>query len=94
MPAPFAVELLPQDPATGRRLVQLHFYAAGAPDIGRHVAFRDHPNARPDVARACEAEKQRCRGIHSGDSHAYSDCKSAWIRRFEREALAWAGRGR
>lgn len=76
------------DPATGRRLVQLHCYQDGSPDIARHLAFRDYLRERPDVARAYAQEKARCQSLHAHDSHAYGDCKSAWIRKTEVEALA------
>jgi GrpB-like predicted nucleotidyltransferase (UPF0157 family) len=75
------------DPATSRRLVQLHCYQQGSPAIERHVAFRDYLRAHPEIAAAYDAEKERCRERHPADSHAYTDCKDAWIRSIEREAV-------
>jgi GrpB-like predicted nucleotidyltransferase (UPF0157 family) len=75
------------DPATGRRTVQLHAYLMGSPEIARHLAFRDFLRAHSDVAQAYDIEKARCRDLHPLDSHAYSDCKCDWIRRIEAAAL-------
>lgn len=76
------------DPGNGRRLVQLHGYAQGSPEIERHLAFRAHLRKRPDVARAYEQEKQRCARLHPEDSYVYSTCKHDWIKAVEAQALA------
>ncbi len=76
-------------PIDGRREVQAHVFALGSPHIGRHMAFRDYMRAHAAEARAYEAEKHRCRGLHPHDSHAYSEAKAAWVRAAEQRAMAW-----
>jgi GrpB-like predicted nucleotidyltransferase (UPF0157 family) len=73
----------------GIRAVQLHFFQANSPHAERHIAFRDYLRAHPAVAAAYENEKRRARDLHPNDSHAYTDEKSAWIRKTEAAALIW-----
>jgi GrpB-like predicted nucleotidyltransferase (UPF0157 family) len=73
---------------TNRRLIQLHCYAEGSPEITRHRAFRDYLRENPRIAAAYDQEKSRCQSLYPDDSHAYGDCKEAWIKKIEAEALA------
>lgn len=74
----------------GARVANVHAYAAGSPEITRHLAFRDYVRAHPAVAQAYDEEKARARALHPGDSYAYSDEKGAFVKRTEADALAWA----
>ena len=77
------------DPESGGRLFQVHCFADGSSEIVRHLAFRDYLIAHPTIAEDYSAEKLRCRNLHAQDSHAYGDCKSAWVSRTEIRALGF-----
>jgi GrpB-like predicted nucleotidyltransferase (UPF0157 family) len=80
------------DPVTGKRKYQLHCYAQEAAEVARHLAFRDYLRAHPAIARAYEAEKVRAAAVRSDDVLAYNAEKNDWIKRVEKDALAWYGR--
>lgn len=73
----------------GGRRVHVHAFAAGDPEIRRHLALRDYLRAHPEIARAYAAEKERAQSLHPEDSRAYSAEKSAWIMTQEAQALRW-----
>ncbi len=76
------------DDACGRRVLTLHAFAEGSDAILRHLAFHDYLRPHPAIAAVYEAEKRRCAALHADDPHHYTDCKNAWIRRVEAEAMA------
>jgi GrpB-like predicted nucleotidyltransferase (UPF0157 family) len=77
------------DPQTGRRAVQLHCYQDGSTEITRHLAFRNYLRAHPELAAEYDRVKAECQRRHPDNSHAYGDCKEAWIRNAEANALEW-----
>jgi len=77
------------DPDTGHRTVQLHFYEDGSTEIKRHLAFRNYLRAHPGLAAEYDRLKGECQRRHPDDSHAYGDCKEAWITNAEAIALEW-----
>jgi GrpB-like predicted nucleotidyltransferase (UPF0157 family) len=78
-----------RDGETGQRLFQLHCYQSGADEVPRHLAFRDYLLAHPAIAREYETEKMRAAAIRPHDVNAYNDEKNDWIKRVEKDALAW-----
>ena len=78
------------DRVTGKRRFQLHCYEAATPSIARHVVFRDYLCAHSAIAKEYEAEKIRAAALHPDDTLAYNAEKNGWIKKTERDALAWA----
>lgn len=76
----------------GVRTHQLHVFAAGSPEIGRHVDFRDYLRAFPEEAAAYAALKQDVAARCGDDVHAYTDGKTAFIRAAEHRAAVWRAR--
>lgn len=77
------------DPTTGKRAYQLHFYAHGSPEIDRHLAFPEFLRAHRTIAKEYEAEKIRAAALHPNNTHEYNDAKNDWIKRVEQDALRW-----
>jgi GrpB-like predicted nucleotidyltransferase (UPF0157 family) len=73
----------------GKRVAQLHIFAADDATVPRHLQFRDYLRAHPDEAAAYEREKLRAAALHPRDVNAYNDEKSAWIRACEKRAAAF-----
>lgn len=77
------------DPATGKRLFNIHFYQSDNPEVTRHLAFRDYLRAHPKIAKDYEAEKVRAAALQPDDVLLYNDEKNDWIKRVEKDALSW-----
>jgi GrpB-like predicted nucleotidyltransferase (UPF0157 family) len=78
------------DPQTGKRTIHVHFFATGASEIERHLAFRDYLRAHSEQARAYEAQKLAAAALHTDEMVAYSHAKSPWIKDCLERALVWA----
>lgn len=77
----------------GARTHHLHAFAAGAPEIHRHLDFRDYLRAFPIEAAAYAALKQSLVESCGSDMTAYSEGKTEFIRAVERRAAAWRDPG-
>ena len=76
----------------GTRTHQLHAFAAGSPEIQRHLDFRDYLRAFPGEAAAYAALKHDLAARCGSDMGAYSDGKTEFVRAVERRAAAWRQR--
>lgn len=75
--------------ADGIRTHQLHAFAAGSPEVQRHLDFRDYLRACPAAAAAYAALKQDLARRCGGDTRAYTDGKTAFVDAVEQRAAAW-----
>jgi GrpB-like predicted nucleotidyltransferase (UPF0157 family) len=76
----------------GTRTHQLHAFAAGSPEIQRHLDFRDYLRAFPAEAAAYAALKEGLAQRCGGDMGAYTEGKTEFIRAVERRASTWRQR--
>ncbi|MGR3503143.1 GrpB family protein [Pseudaestuariivita sp.] len=74
--------------AAGTRTHHLHIFETGSPGARRHLAFRNHLRANPDVAADYAALKRRLVSQQGATSESYMDGKDAFVKRVEAEALA------
>jgi GrpB-like predicted nucleotidyltransferase (UPF0157 family) len=78
-----------KDSPDGVRTHQLHAFAAGSPEIQRHLDFRDYLRAFPADAAAYAAFKRDLARRCGSDMAAYSDGKTEFVRGVERRAAVW-----
>jgi GrpB-like predicted nucleotidyltransferase (UPF0157 family) len=77
-----------------RHTYHIHAYAAGHPEIRRHLLFRDYLRAHPDAARRYAALKRSLAEQYPCNVDAYTDAKDDFIHEMDRLALAWDARNR
>jgi GrpB-like predicted nucleotidyltransferase (UPF0157 family) len=78
-----------RDDSAGVRTHQIHAFEPGAPNVLRHIAFRDYLRAHPAVAAEYGALKERLALAHPNDMVAYMDGKDAFIKEHEKRAVQW-----
>ena len=78
----------------GTRTHHLHVFEVGAPQIARHLAFRDYLLAFPHRAAAYSALKARIVAGSVSNGATYQDEKAAFVEELNAEATAWRGAGR
>ena len=78
--------------SAGERTHQIHAFAVGSPNVGRHLAFRNFMRAHPREAAEYAELKRRLAEAFPGDIEAYSDGKDAFIEEMEKRAMGWGPR--
>lgn len=83
-------------PATGVEadLFHAHMVEVGSPFWERHLLFRDFLRGHPEAAREYEALKRKLAELHGSDIVAYTEAKTAFIRKVEDDARAERAKGR
>lgn len=74
---------------TGDRLVHLHAYQKGNPDIERHLVFRDYLRLHPEQASLYGNIKLEAAKNFSWDIESYIAYKEPIIKELEQKAIEW-----
>jgi GrpB-like predicted nucleotidyltransferase (UPF0157 family) len=67
----------------------VHVFQADNPEVARHIDFRDYMRAHPDDAQAYSRLKEILAEKFPNDSERYTNGKSDFIRKMDRQATAW-----
>ncbi len=78
-----------KDDRKGIRTHQIHTFAAGSPEIERHLAFRDYMIAHPDDAQKYSELKRTLAAEHSQNPDGYMDGKDGLINEIDDKAAKW-----
>ena len=73
----------------GQRVVHVHTWQHGDPEIMRHVAFRDFMIAHPKQAQTYGKLKEALVSQYDGDREAYINGKDDFCQEMEQQALRW-----
>lgn len=80
-----------KDNAAKVRTHHIHVFAAGSPEVVRHLAFRDFLLTHPDWAQRYSDLKRQLVAAHPESIEQYMDGKDPFIKEVERLALVWKG---
>jgi len=69
--------------------IHLHVFAAGDPQIERHLRFRDYLRAHPSEAKKYEELKQSLASVFTNDREGYNEGKNSQVQELDRKALLW-----
>ena len=84
-----------KDDDAGIRTHQAHTFAAGSPEVERHLAFRDYMLVHPECAQQYSVLKRELADAHPDDIDSYMDGKDGFIKDIDVKAAAWrASHGR
>jgi GrpB-like predicted nucleotidyltransferase (UPF0157 family) len=77
--------------AQGVRTHHVHTFTVGAPEVVRHLAFRDFMIAHPDCAQQYSELKRTLAAQYPTDIDGYMDGKDEFVKTMEQRALHWRG---
>lgn len=73
----------------GKRLVHVHIWQRGDPEVARHLIFRDYLRSHPDEARAYANFKAGLAAQFPESMNDYVAGKDQFVKDLEQRALAW-----